>query len=137
MADTESTDEKWCDYCGLQPHEYIQGCVLKYGDGSGGCARDRDVIVQLRADLHEATKLLYDWEVSTPGMKGSIRMETRDFLQRIKYPPENDDPVIHAMHEETGRPWMGRRSRIPPGFGEVCTDAEYRAQLAAEMKHED
>lgn len=38
------------------------------------------------------------------------------------------DPVIHAIHDETGSPWNGRRSKLPPGYSEACTDEDYAAQ---------
>lgn len=44
---------------------------------------------------------------------------------------DSADPVIHAQHVETGRIWTGPRSELPYGYAEVCTDAEYAAQVAA------
>ena len=43
--------------------------------------------------------------------------------------PTTDDPIIHAQHEDTGRTWMGPRSKLPLRYFEVCTDERYAEQV--------
>jgi hypothetical protein len=47
-------------------------------------------------------------------------------------PADALDPIIHAQHEDTGRTWMGPRSKLPRRYFEVCTDERYSEQGAAD-----
>jgi hypothetical protein len=47
-------------------------------------------------------------------------------------PDDALDPIIHAQHEDTGRTWMGPRSKLPRRYFEVCTDERYSEQGAAD-----
>lgn len=77
-----------CDYCGLKPSEYKDGCVLRYPDGSGGCGYIRDEIERLRAERDDAVKRMQDgWievcQATFPPLFEKLRAERDEAVRRL------------------------------------------------------
>lgn len=65
-----------------------QAARLAAAEAAGNQAFERGVMrgrEESRARLSEATKLLYDWDVTTFGRAGSVVEETRAFLKKVGY----------------------------------------------------